>query len=278
MRSLQGTAEGIGGLQPRSFPSICNANCNNVFLEAQRVGKTPELCAPNSIFRQYYAICAECLEDNGTDRNSQNLLNELIEYCFEVQGMVSPSLVENTVTVLSTITVGGVKTVSPFEKTVTFLGSVLETAVVTTETSQDGHHTVRTFTTTYTHLLSDGLISTLQNTSLSTPRMSEVTASNPTATTKSEGKQSNRAWVAGPAIGGIIGIAILVLVSWLLLRVKRNRDSKQKGHELHGESALKSELEVKLHPQELEAKPPEPQELDAPENTKQRVELPDNNS
>lgn len=104
-----------------------------------------------------------------------------------------------------------------------------------------------------------------------------VTASNPIATTKSEGTQSNRAWVAGPVIGGVAGIVILFFVSWLLFRAKKNKDSKRNGHELHEESALKSELEVKLKPQELEAKP-RPQELDAQEHNRQPVELPDNNS
>ncbi|KAH8160534.1 hypothetical protein CIB48_g7718 [Xylaria polymorpha] len=231
MRSLQGAVQGMGGLQPRDHivPPICYDTCNSLFLEAERVGKTPRLCAPDSIFRQYYRACKACIEIQTTDGSKEditdalNFLNEYIQHCFEVQGTASiigtPSLVENTVTILST----------------------------------------------------------LQNTSSPTPHISEVTASNPIATTKSEGTQSNRAWVAGPVIGGVAGIVILFFVSWLLFRAKKNKDSKRNGHELHEESALKSELEVKLKPQELEAKP-RPQELDAQEHNRQPVELPDNNS
>ncbi|KAI8946444.1 hypothetical protein F4801DRAFT_583366 [Xylaria longipes] len=265
---------------------------DNANIEAQAVGKTPEVCAPNSNFQSYYKACKYCIEtydDSGeADRDYLDpIFSQWIDYCDEVQSsppspMQTPpptasSLVENivVVTIPYTGTIDGVKTILSLEKTVTSFAPRLDTTVITIETSQDGHYTVWTFTKSFTHLANDALTSILQSTpsltvtqniSTSTPHISEVTASNPIATAKSESTQSSRAWVAGTVVGGVAGIAILFIVAWALFRSKRNRNSKLKGHELHGESVLKSELEVK----------PEPQELDAEEQRKQPAELPSN--
>ncbi|KAI0429005.1 hypothetical protein F5Y09DRAFT_311472 [Xylaria sp. FL1042] len=98
------------------------------------------------------------------------------------------------------------------------------------------------------------------------PHSSEVTVSTPVSTMGSERDQnprSSRAWIAGPVVGSVAGVAILILLSWwLLFRPKQNR-----GYEVHGESALKSELEAKS----------QPQELDSHEQNRSPVELEGNN-
>ncbi|KAI1747197.1 hypothetical protein F4782DRAFT_521964 [Xylaria castorea] len=288
MRSPRNAVQGIQWVQPRdqTVPAVCYDGCNNAYFEAQAIGMTPEVC---DSFSGYCKACRDCLEAYDTNSEAtkdylDSTFGQWINYCeagsaIPMTGTPSvsipsstPSLIEQTVvvTILYTATVDGVTTIWPLEMTVTSFAPIPDTTVITIDTSQDGHRTIWTFTKTYAHLSSDALISPLQNTSssavtqnisTSTPRTSEVTA-------ESESTQSNRAWVAGPVIGGVTGIVILLLVAWVLFRAKRNRERKRKGHELHGESSLKSELEVKL----------DPQELDGQEQSRQPVELPSSTS
>ncbi|KAK5637697.1 hypothetical protein RRF57_013412 [Xylaria bambusicola] len=64
--------------------------------------------------------------------------------------------------------------------------------------------------------------------------------------------QKSPAWIAGPVIGAVVGLTILLLASWFLFRLIRKR-RRPKGHELNGEPALILELEHKKKPQELNA-------------------------
>ncbi|KAI0553956.1 hypothetical protein F4679DRAFT_580125 [Xylaria curta] len=270
--------QGTKWLQLRgpTAPTACYDTCNNANLEAQSIGKNPELCDPDSSFFRYYDACQACLKafESGQETTRDYLdptFSSWIDYCNGIPPAVSvsgtPSVGEHTVTILYTTTVDG-------EKTVTIFAPIPDTTVITIETAQDGHHTIWTFTKTFTHLPIEYSTSKPHNTSSSTassktsamtPPVSEATTTSPIDTTESNSTQRNRAWVAGPAVGGVAGILIMAVVVWVVLRVKRNRNGKRH-HELHGESAFKSELEVKL----------EPQELDGQEQRRQPVELPGN--
>ncbi|KAI1274421.1 hypothetical protein F5Y07DRAFT_373075 [Xylaria sp. FL0933] len=264
-----------GLFQPRDItvPAVCYDTCNNANLEAQAIGKTPELCSPDSLFMSYYTACVACLEANASDAQAitKDYLDpdfaQWLDYC----GSTSPSLATTLVgeytgviTILYTTTIDGTKTVWPLVKTVTTFAPRPDTAIVTIKTSQDGQPTTWIFTKTFTHLASDFLVSESKTTSnpstgsdmsISTHHSSEVTVSPPVNTMGSESDQSarsSRAWIAGPVVGGVAGIAILVLLTWwLLVRSKKNAS-----HEVHGESAIKSELEAKHQPQELESHEP----------------------
>ncbi|KAI1741710.1 hypothetical protein F4680DRAFT_414811 [Xylaria scruposa] len=280
MRSSQEAVRGIRLLQPRgpTPPALCYDICNNANLEAQSVGKTAELCDSDSDFQAYYNSCKSCLKAYSSDEQEATrdyldpTFSQWINYCAEasqqaVSSTSTSSVVEHTVTILYTTTVDG-------EKTVTFFAPIPDTTVIAIETTQDGHRTVLTSTKTFTHLPSGDSTSGPHNTSSSTttpktsamtPPISEATTTSPIDTTETNSTQRNRAWVAGPVVGGVAGILILIVVAWVVLRAKRNRNGK-KHHELHGESAIKSELEVKL----------QPQELDGQEQRRQPVELPGN--
>ncbi|TRX92296.1 hypothetical protein FHL15_006911 [Xylaria flabelliformis] len=271
MRSSREAVRGIQWLQPRGLtaPAACYDPCNNASLEAQSIGKIPELCAPDSAFFRYYDSCASCIDasDSGQETTKDYLdstFGEWIDYCNGSAPAVSPistlSGVEHTVTILYTTTIDG-------QKTVTFFAPIPDTTVITIETTQDGHSTVWTSTKTFTHLPSEGSTSGPHNSSSSTATQetSEATTTSPTDIAESKSIPRNRTWVAGPVVGGVAGIVILLVVAWVVLRAKRNRNGK-KHHELHGESAIKSELEVKLRPQELDGR----------EQKRQPVELPGN--
>ncbi|EKD15359.1 glycoprotein X [Drepanopeziza brunnea f. sp. 'multigermtubi' MB_m1] len=45
-------------------PAVCFAQCNNCYIEAQSVGKSPALCAADSAFRSYYEGCQSCVASN----------------------------------------------------------------------------------------------------------------------------------------------------------------------------------------------------------------------
>ncbi|KAI0809434.1 hypothetical protein GGR55DRAFT_649934 [Xylaria sp. FL0064] len=261
-----------------TVPEICYNTCNNAVLEAQAVGKVPELCSPDSVFMSYYTGCVACVEANASDAQltTKDYLDpafaEWIDYCGNTSPSPASTLVgeyTGVITILYTTTIDGTETVWPLVKTVTTFAPRPDTAIVTIKTSQDGQPTTWIFTKTFTHLASDFLVSESKSTSnpsattsstgsdmlTSTPHSSEVTVSPPVSTMGSESDQivqSSRAWIAGPVIGGVAGIAILVLVTWwLLFRSKENES-----HEVHGESAIKSELEAKHQPQELDSHEP----------------------
>jgi hypothetical protein len=55
----------LKGSKRETIPAVCYAQCNNCYLEAQRVGKSPALCAPGSPFESDYASCQSCVAANG---------------------------------------------------------------------------------------------------------------------------------------------------------------------------------------------------------------------
>lgn len=46
-------------------PAVCYAVCNNCYVEAQKVGKSPALCAPGSAFNTDLGSCEDCVAANG---------------------------------------------------------------------------------------------------------------------------------------------------------------------------------------------------------------------
>jgi len=48
-------------------PAVCYDICNNAYLEAQSIGKTPALCDARSAFRNYYDGCQACIGANAPD-------------------------------------------------------------------------------------------------------------------------------------------------------------------------------------------------------------------
>ncbi|KAJ2986608.1 hypothetical protein NUW58_g4945 [Xylaria curta] len=68
------------------------------------------------------------------------------------------------ITILYTTIIDGSETVWPLLKTLTTFSARPDTAIITIKTSHDGHPTTWTFTTTYTRLHSDLLVSKVTNT------------------------------------------------------------------------------------------------------------------
>ncbi|KAI1122637.1 hypothetical protein F5Y10DRAFT_70659 [Nemania abortiva] len=268
-------------------PAQCYDTCNNANLEAQSVGKNPALCAADSTFQTYYEACVVCVETYSSSDATRDYLDPTFgqwnAYCDELetssgstQSTPSATVTEtpiptpvgyNTVvvTIPYTATINGLGTVWSLEKTLTTFAPLPETTVITIKTSEDGHETVWAFTKTFTALSKTSLVTTTRTTSSSTPNISKTSTPNPTDVMVSEDTQGSQVWIAGPVIGGVSGVAIVLLAVWLLLRARGNR---RRSHEVHGDSAFKSELEAKLQLPELDG-----QGLGV-----RPVELPSNNS
>ncbi|GAP92924.1 putative glycoprotein X [Rosellinia necatrix] len=265
-------------LRGPTIPAVCYDTCNNANIEAQSIGKSAALCDPGSVFLQYYQACISCIEKESDDEQAvdkdylDTQFGGYLSYCDQVTTESQPftrttalslqssttSLKSHTVIITTSLTVEveGVKTVVPFTKTIPVFDPIPETKVITTTRPVDGHLSIWIYTTTFDPLLRD--------TSASPPQSSESIAINPTDPIITASSQRSRAWVAGPVIGGVVGAGALILVAWLFIRAQRSRHRRRLGHELHGEAALKSELEVKHPPQELageELERPPPTEL-----------------
>jgi hypothetical protein len=46
-------------------PAVCYALCNNCYIEAQKVGKSPALCSSGSAFESDLSACESCVQANG---------------------------------------------------------------------------------------------------------------------------------------------------------------------------------------------------------------------
>ncbi len=67
VRDLPPQARALG-LQKRDntvVPAVCYAVCNNCYIEAQKVGKSPALCASGSAFVLDLRACNDCVQANG---------------------------------------------------------------------------------------------------------------------------------------------------------------------------------------------------------------------
>jgi len=89
-------------------PAVCFATCNNAYLEAQSVGKDPELCTAGSAFRVSYEACQSCVIANGdVEKASLQVYVEpkfapFIDFCEaqEAIPVLEPSTSTSTATVV----------------------------------------------------------------------------------------------------------------------------------------------------------------------------------
>ncbi|KAJ3573534.1 hypothetical protein NPX13_g4667 [Xylaria arbuscula] len=129
--------------------------------------------------------------------------------------------------------------------------------ILSVTTGQDGHGTTWTLRETFTPLESHPVTAMSTNTtSPTTPQetsqVPKTTSGDYTDTIIGNNSHSSRGWIAGAVIGSVAGTIVVLLAAWFLLQLIKKRNNS-KGQELHGESALISELDNKTKPQELHA-------------------------
>ncbi|KUI72392.1 hypothetical protein VM1G_07457 [Cytospora mali] len=84
-RPLRLRAENIG---EDAVPAMCYASCNNAYIDAKSVGKTPALCVADNSFTYYYNGCQACVKTetdaqqyNATEETLNQLFSQYIDYC-----------------------------------------------------------------------------------------------------------------------------------------------------------------------------------------------------
>ncbi|OTA92475.1 hypothetical protein M434DRAFT_12403 [Hypoxylon sp. CO27-5] len=158
-----------------------------------------------------------------------------------------------------TATNGGVLTTWFFTTSVTLFHPMSATTVIYITDTVNGEPQTYTFTTTYAQLPSDFTNDAVVDPTSTTNITSLTPTGEPSAS-------PNRAWIAGPVVGGVVGVSIVALGGLLLWRRRQKRLQASIRPELHGIDAIKSEMEVPNRPQELDANngaghTDEPQEL-----------------
>ncbi|KAI0886740.1 uncharacterized protein GGS22DRAFT_158582 [Annulohypoxylon maeteangense] len=256
MTILRRLVSNVHSLILRTYPEplTCYNICNNGYLEAQRVGKVPALCASGSNFLTYYDSCQQCINEVGISWTEYlPPLTEYVDYC----NSTNPNQLNQTATDLSysvipttissPVTTGDILTTWLFTTSVTIYPPVPSTTVVQIAQTVNGKPTTYTFTTTYANLPIGGAEVT-NGTSTPPP-----TPSPDLAAPISHSSHPTRAWIAGPVAGGVVAVSIVMLGSLFLWR--RNRKRRQPSAELEARGIMeeKSELEAPNYPQELNA-------------------------
>lgn len=267
------------------LPSNCYSTCNNALIEAQSVGTRPSLCSSNSVFMQYRTACKDCIETSGGNWTAafSGEQGEWLYYC-DVQPPIPVTPTEGsdstssksipyeivTTTLPGTAIIGGVTMTWSFQTAITLYSQIPATAVVEIPKTVNGELTTFTFTTTYRQITTNLELPT----SIGDQTTSAIGIS-PTPTFSSEpATPASRAWIAGPVVGACSGVFVIIMSAFLLWRRRQRRVKAQSKIELHGNSAVKTELDAPSHPQELDVtgseatysgidRPSEPQELPA---------------
>ncbi|KAI1659493.1 hypothetical protein F4813DRAFT_353141 [Daldinia decipiens] len=267
------------------IPSQCYSTCNNALIEAQSAGKSPSLCSSNSVFMQCRTACEDCIEASG--RNWTTAFSgeegEWLYFC-DTQTPSSTTPTEGsdwtssrsipyeivTTTLPGTATIGGVTTTWSFQTAITLYSQIPATTAVEIPRTVNGRLTTFTFTTTYRQIIPNLELPT----SIGNQTTSAIGISPPPTFGSEPATPASRAWIAGPVVGACSGVFILMLSAFLLWRRRQRKVKAQSKIELHGNSAVKTELEVPGYPQELDTtgskttcneagRPSEPQELPA---------------
>ncbi|KAK6821371.1 hypothetical protein PG987_015771 [Apiospora arundinis] len=206
-----------------------------------RVGKSSSaLCQEGSAFKSYSSACKSCLQAHQTSPES---LGPYLTYCdieepsttitlrpttthtFSSElpdtGTLAPSRLITYKIEITTV-LGGHSTVLSQQTVYPSYAAVARTTVATkADTLGDGRPTVWSITVTYSDIpksLFGDIVSTTSNGGISC-QPSDTPASGP----PTQAATQNMAWVAGPIIGGVTFMAILIVFGYLWRRRRRQR-------------------------------------------------------
>ncbi|KAK0766480.1 hypothetical protein N5P37_000205 [Trichoderma harzianum] len=216
-----------------SVPAGCLDKCSDALLIAQAQGLKSQLCAPNSAFIEALDSCSACIKTQGPNPRGGILsispLLPFLEFCH----LLSYS------TLMYTSTNGQITTIV----------YLLPTNNAATNTSSSS----RTITTSKktSRATTPSRTSTL---AIPTSLAPQNAASSPSVSAT----PPSHAWIAGPVVGSIVGLAIVFGVSFYLWR-RRYRHSKPDNFDpaqLHSDCIPKPELDAQTNMiHELDAQP-----------------------
>ncbi|KAK6225017.1 glycoprotein X [Colletotrichum tabaci] len=192
-------------------PAACFDVCNNAYIEVQHVGKTPSICNRDSDFSRGYRECVSCFEANSDRTNdATNVYLEpkfrpFLDYC---------ALQTTQTSYPSTLLM--IRTVVQFADITAIDGKVLSGVLQTWTVTE-----LKAEATTELHTFSR------QTFSWQTPIPSETkpNETEPRATSATSAREpspeTSNAWIAGPVIGVLTAILLVLAGLWFLRRRRR---------------------------------------------------------
>ncbi|KAL6811919.1 hypothetical protein V8C40DRAFT_257734 [Trichoderma camerunense] len=219
-----------------SVPSGCLPRCTAALAIATVEGLKSQLCAPNSAFIEAVDSCSACIKGSGPNpRGGISSISPLIPY-LEFCHLLAYS------TLMYTSTNGQITTIVyllPTNKAATNTSSSSRTITTSKKTS-------RATTPSRTSTLA-----------IPTSLVPQNAASSPSVSAT----PPSHAWIAGPVVGSIVGLAIVFGVLFYLWR-RRYRHSKPDNFDpaqLHSDCIPKPELDAQTNMiHELDAQPVSP--------------------
>ncbi|KAH0543415.1 hypothetical protein FGG08_002273 [Glutinoglossum americanum] len=190
-------------------------------LEAQNIGKVPQLCTPGSMFLSALASCEMCIDvhTNSTGFTSPSGFQQFLDYC-------------SAVPTPSSSTTGSPDLVSLVAAFSSALGSL---------SAYMASHTL------IPPLTGTGLATTLGNTTASLPSTVSIATARETSglssLISSPPLRTSRKWVIGAVVGPLIFITIGAVMGWIFLR-KRYKFSLTRVEPEHS-NALEDEYKDK---------------------------------
>ncbi|KAF7922574.1 uncharacterized protein EAE98_008100 [Botrytis deweyae] len=244
------------------FPAVCYSVCNNVYVEALKIGKSPELCS-NSLFNNQYSSCQKCVAANSSDPAAANenylksSFEEFFEYCASPNASsIASSEVEDT-TVATTLSVASSLLSSLPNFTTTFFSS--------TSTPSGSPYTTITATNTQGISLFNGSTITITFSNVITLWSQTSSTSFPSPTNLQSTLTPGHARFHGVVFGSIFGgLAIIAFggIYWKFLRHRHLRKLRVGGgagdENDHEKAQLHSDCIPPKNPEEIDGSPKGP--------------------
>ncbi|KAF6844522.1 glycoprotein X [Colletotrichum musicola] len=198
------------------MPAVCYDACDSAYKEVQVMGKVSSICESNSAFMNGYMACVKCIEETSTDSKTTIATHvdpkfaQFLEFC--AGGVPArPSYAASMITVV---------TRTQFVDVTGFSGAV-ESGVLKTLTVTELKAEITTTSLATTSLATATLaVTDLMTTTSASPREA-ATASEPP--TPGPTPSASKAWIAGPVVGGMCAIGLLLGGIWFLRRRRRRR-------------------------------------------------------
>ncbi|KAK2032950.1 hypothetical protein LX32DRAFT_635810 [Colletotrichum zoysiae] len=198
------TTDASGG-DAKTAPAVCFDICNNAYMEASSVGKVPYLCDTSSGFWRGYQECISCIRTKAN--NAETIIETYIDpefkqftdYCGSQPAQ--PNYPSSLITIRT-----GVQFVD-----ITAIDGKVQPGVL------------RTWIVTELKAEFTGLLTATSN--VFTPQNTMPTETMPAGTSTTARQEpspgSSKAWIAGPVIGVVTAILLVLAGLWFLRRRSR---------------------------------------------------------
>ncbi|KAF5874988.1 putative glycoprotein x protein [Botrytis fragariae] len=224
------------------IPAVCYSTCNNAYTESQKIGKTPALCASDSLFEIDYSSCQACVAENSSDPTSttENVLvpqfGQFLQYCASLNASSTASNVGTTATGTPPSDASSIPSSLPYFTT-TFLSS--------TSTPSGSPYTTITAINTQSIPLYNGSTITVTLSNVITLWNQPSSTSSPSPPNSQSKLTPGHAQFNGVVVGSIFGglsIIAFGMIYWKFWRHRHLRKSRVRAGAGDDDSPEKAQL------------------------------------